>query len=179
MGKRISSVKGLIAVARGNQDIFKQLKKAETHFKQSVIERYLENNRKYLKNASSKSADTETILTKAMQVYTYDLELLSVSFPLKRFRLKNKLIEYKNEFQEEAKKTVFTINATQTSKRNLKIQFEHYKNDLTEDVVEEITEYVKCHLQKIPSFWDLIVSFCTRILRYGKEFHDSKKESLN
>jgi len=168
MTKKISSIEGLIAIARGNQDIFKQLKIDDIYYKKSIIERYLKNNRKYRSTISSNSEHHETILSKAMQIHTYELELLSVSFPLNRYRLKNRLHE-NNSDQNQSQKAKFTINAKEITKKKLRIQFDHYKDDLTEDIVEKIEEYAKFHLIKIPTIWELFAFYFRQIMFYGKE----------
>lgn len=168
MTTRISSIEGLISIARGNQDIFRQLKIDDIYYKKSIIERYLKNNKKYRRTISSNSEQYETILSKAMQISTYELELLSVSFPLNRYRLINRL-DRNNSDQNLSKKTKFTINATEITKKKLRIQFDHYKDDLTEDIVAKIEEYSKFHLIKIPSVWDLFALFFRQIIFYGKE----------
>lgn len=169
MATKISSIEELIAIARGNQDIFKQLKITDAHYKQLTVERYLNNNRKYISTISSNSVNAETILTKAMQVNTHELELLSVSFYLNRYRLKDRHNK-NNSDQDLPKKARFTIDATEITKKKLRIQFDHYKNDLPEDIVEQVEEYAKCHLKKIPSLWDLFASFCKQTLRRGRGY---------
>lgn len=154
--KNIESIEEFIGIVYENQNLFKQLEKTDLLYKKAALSLHAQETEKRLVQ-NEKYAHTPFLTS-------YNLELFSLSIPLKRHKIKRSKKKLASE-----KELSFSIKAEKYNRNTVSLLLHHYKEDDINDVMNYAHEYAHSYLELKPTLWEQIKAFCKALINRIKK----------